>query len=290
MTPTAELADFVIAPRLELERADVPHIMDRRIPGVYTNYTPAVLGTDDDLLAEWEVFAGIAARNGTPIDLPGGPVPVTGHAVADDTDDDTILDLVYADARLPMSEIRSHRGVVHDENAVRVVEADPDADGRFAVAPDDVVVELAEVLAEGDGAAALTGYSPAGFPFRLISRRAKHVLNSLGRELPALARAGTTNPAHIHPGDLAELGLRDGDLVRITSPHGEIVGVVAAADDVKRGVVSMSHAWGTATTTESDVRAEGVATNRLVSTDDGYDPVTGMAVQSAIPVRVTPAQ
>jgi hypothetical protein len=38
------------------------------------------------------------------------------------------------------------------------------------------------------------------------------------------------------------------------------------------------------------VRAEGVATNRLVSTDDGYDPVTGMAVQSAIPVRVTPAQ
>ena len=32
MTPTAELADFVIAPRLELERADVPHIMDRRLP------------------------------------------------------------------------------------------------------------------------------------------------------------------------------------------------------------------------------------------------------------------
>ena len=29
--------------------------------------------TDDDLLTEWEVFAGIAARNGTEIDLPGGP-------------------------------------------------------------------------------------------------------------------------------------------------------------------------------------------------------------------------
>ncbi len=33
MTPTAAMADYVIAPRLELERADVPHIMDSRIPG-----------------------------------------------------------------------------------------------------------------------------------------------------------------------------------------------------------------------------------------------------------------
>ena len=152
-----------------------------------------------------------------------------------------------------------------------------------------MVAELADVHAEGDGAATLTGFSPTEFPFRLTSRRMKHVLNSLGRELSVLAQAGTTNPAHIHPDDLAELGLRDGDLVRITSPHGEIVGVAAAADDVKRCVVSMSHAWGAATTTGADVRAEGVATNRLVTNDDGYDPITGMAVQSAVPVRLTGA-
>jgi anaerobic selenocysteine-containing dehydrogenase len=169
------------------------------------------------------------------------------------------------------------------------VAGDPGADGCFAVAPPDVIAELGRVITEGDGAAALAGWSPADFPFRLASRRLKHVLNSLGRELSVLARAGTTNAAHIHPDDLAELGLRGGDLVRITSPHGEIVGVAAAADDVKRGVVSMSHAWGTATTTDDDVRVEGVATNRLVATDDGYDPITGMAVQSAIPVRVDPA-
>lgn len=289
MTPTAELADFVIAPRLELERADVPHIMDRRIPGVYTNYTPSVLETDDDLLAEWEVFAGIAARNDTPIDLPGGALPMGNGAIESGVDDDTVLDLVYGTARMSMADMRANRGVVHDDNPVRVVEGDPAAEGRFAVAPPDVVAELADVLAEGDGAATLTGFSPADYPFRLASRRLKHVLNSLGRELSVLAKAGTTNQAHLHPDDLAELGMADGDLLRITSPHGEIIGVAAAAEDVKRGVVSMSHAWGTATSTNGDVRTEGVATNRLVATDDGYDPITGMAVQSAIPIRVSPA-
>lgn len=289
MTPTAELADFVIAPRLELERADVPHIMDRRIPGVYTNYTPSVLETDDDLLAEWEVFAGIAARNDTPIDLPGGALPMGNGAIEPGVDDDTVLDLVYGTARMSMADMRANRGVVHDDNPVRVVEGDPAAEGRFAVAPPDVVAELADVLAEGDGAATLTGFSPADYPFRLASRRLKHVLNSLGRELSVLAKAGTTNQAHLHPDDLAELGMADGDLLRITSPHGEIIGVAAAAEDVKRGVVSMSHAWGTATSTNGDVRTEGVATNRLVATDDGYDPITGMAVQSAIPIRVSPA-
>ena len=286
MTPTAELADYVIAPRLELERADVPHIMDGRLPAPYSNYTPAVLGTDDDLLAEWEVFAGIAARNGTEIDLPGGRIPHSGGSLAEGLDDDAILDLVYAGARLPMPELRRHRGVVHEDRRVEVVEGDPDASGRFAVAPADVVAELGAVRAEATGADTLIGHAPEQYPFRLVSRRLKHVVNSLGRELPALAAVGTTNPAYLHPDDADSLGVADGDLVLIESPHGSITGVAIGAPDVKQGVVSMAHSWGGAST-DDDVRGHGVPTNRLVANDAGYDPITGMAVQSAIPVRLS---
>ena len=60
------------------------------------------------------------------------------------------------------------------------------------------------------------------------------------------------------------------------------------AEDVKRGVVSMSHAWGGSSDVD-DVVGQGMPTNRLVATHDGFDPITGMAVQSAIPVRVTAA-
>ncbi|MFA9566041.1 MAG: molybdopterin-dependent oxidoreductase, partial [Acidimicrobiales bacterium] len=287
MTPTAAMAHYVIGPRLELERADVPHIMDRRLPAPYTNYTPAVLATDDDLVAEWEVFAGIAARNNTEIILPGGRVPHADGALAADLDDDAILDLVYGTARLPMNELREQRGVIHEDRRVRVVEGDPEASARFSVGPDDVVAELATVWAESTGAQTIGGFDPADFPFRLVSRRMKHVINSLGRELPGLAAVGTTNPAYLHPGDLDRLGVSDGDLVVIESPHGEITGVAASADDVKPGVVSMSHSWG-AMPAEDDVPRHGSPTNRLVANDDGYDPITGMAVQSAIPVRITP--
>lgn len=289
MTPTAEMADYLIAPRLELERADVPHIMDRRLPAPYTNYTPAVVATDDDLLTEWEVFAGIAARNGTEIELSGGRVPHTGGRLAEGLDDDAILDLVYGTARLPMPEIRLNRGVIHDDRRVRVVEADPNATARFAVAPDDVVAELNAVRLESTGADVF-GASAADFPFRLVSRRMKHVVNSLGRELPGLAAVGTTNPAFLNPADLAALGLAAGDLVRIESMHGSITGVAAEGSDMKPGVVSMSHSWGQSSKADDDVHHHGVPTNRLVANDRGFDPITGMAVQSAIPVRLAAAE
>ncbi len=290
MTPTAALAHYVIAPRLELERADVPHIMDGRIAAPYSNYTPATITTDDDLLSEWEVFAGLAARGGTTIDLPGGPIPIEGGAVAELVDDDLILDLVYARSRMPMDEIRANRGVIHPDRRIAVVAAEASDTARFALAPADVITEMAEVATQSCVEAVLDGRDPAEFPFRLISRRMRHVVNSLGPELPGLARLGTTNPAYLHPDDLAELGVDHGELVLIESPHGSVTGVAARANDVKRGVVSMSHAWGGGSDAgqgEAVVRGRGMPTNRLVSATAGFDPITGMAVQSAIPVRVS---
>ena len=281
MTPTAELAHYVIPPRLELERADVPTVMDRRFASAYVSYTPAVLQADGDLLSEWEVFAGLAERLGTRIPLPGGDLPLDGSA-----NDDMVLDFSFAKSRLPMSEIRAKRSTIHEELAIKVVAADPDASARFAVAPPDVVEEIAVVLSEKTGAEVINGFDPTKFPFRLISRRLKHVMNSLGREIPGLARVGTTNAAYMNPLDMRDLSLSDGELVRITSPSGEVVGVAEGSDTIKRGVISMSHSWG-GSITDEDVRLHGTPTNRLCTVDSGRDPINGMAIQSAIPIAVT---
>ena len=281
MTPTAELAHYVIPPRLELERADVPTVMDRRFASAYVSYTPAVLQADGDLLSEWEVFAGLAQRLGTPIPLPGGDLPLDGSA-----DDDMVLDYAFAKSRLAMSEIRAKRSTIHEELAIKVVAADPDASARFAVAPPDVVKEISVVLSEKTGAEVINGFDATKFPFRLISRRLKHVLNSLGREIPGLARVGTTNAAYMNPLDMRDLSLSDGELVRITSPSGEVVGVAEGSDTIKRGVISMSHSWG-GSITDEDVRLHGTPTNRLCTVDSGRDPINGMAIQSAIPIAVT---
>ena len=281
MTPTAELAHYVIPPRLELERADVPTVMDRRFASAYVSYTPAVLQADGDLLSEWEVFAGLAQRLGTHIPLPGGDLPLDGSA-----NDDMVLDYAFAKSRLAMSEIRAKRSTIHEELAIKVVAADPDASARFAVAPPDVVEEISVVLSEKTGAEVIDGFDATKFPFRLISRRLKHVLNSLGREIPGLARVGTTNAAYMNPLDMRDLSLSDGELVRITSPSGEVVGVAEGSDTIKRGVISMSHSWG-GSITDEDVRLHGTPTNRLCTVDSGRDPINGMAIQSAIPIAVT---
>jgi anaerobic selenocysteine-containing dehydrogenase len=283
MSATAELAHYVIAPKLSLERADVPHLMDRwfRIP--YSNYTPAVLETHDDLHTEWEVFWELARRLGSSIPLPGGPVPLDTKP----TDDD-VIDLSYANSRMPLDQYRASPNMVHPELEMIVQPADAACTAKFTVAPEDLMAELAVVRAEESSGDVFPGFIAAQFPFRMVSRRLKAILNSLGTELPGLrAKSGTTNYAYMNPADMVELGLSDDDIVVLTSPRASMLGVVSGAPDVRRGVVSMAHSWGGVSATDEKVRDIGAPTNRLVSTVDGHDPVTGMVVQSAIPVRVT---
>ncbi|MGA9278166.1 molybdopterin-containing oxidoreductase family protein [Ilumatobacter sp.] len=282
MTPTAELADYVVAPTLPLERADVPHLMDRWFRAPYTNYTEAVVERDGDVLNEWEVFWELASRLGSTLPLPGGTPDMTVRPSTDE-----MIDRTYHGSRMPLDEVRSNLRTVHLDKKLVVDAAEDGASARFTPAPDDLMAELAEVLAEtGD---TFAGTDVSGYPFRLVSRRLKHVLNSTGTELPGLARKGTTNPAYMNPADVAELGLESGDVIEISSPSAALLGVVEPADDVKRGVISMAHSWGGRSLTDEKVREIGSPTSRLVSVDVGHDPVTGMVVSSAIPVAVAKA-
>ncbi len=282
MTATAEMADYVIAPTLPLERADVPHLMDRWFRAPYTNYTEPVLERDGDVLNEWEVFWELASRLGSDLPLPGGSPDMTERP-----DTDEIIDRAYFGSRMPLDEVRMQPRQVHLDKRLTVQPADDNATAKFTVAPDDFVAELDVVLAEGTDTFA--GIDVSAYPFRLVSRRLKHVLNSTGTELPALARKGTTNPAYMHPDDVKDLGLESGDIVAISSPKAKLLGVVEPADDVKRGVISMAHSWGGRSVTDEKVREIGAPTSRLVSVDVGHDPVTGMVVSSAIPVAVAKA-
>jgi len=279
LSATAEFAHYVVAPTLSLERADVPHLMDRWFAAPYTNYTPAITARDGDVLNEWEVFWEIARRLGSRLPLAGGDAPMDRRPT-----DDEMLDLAYAGSRMPIDEVRANPRSVHPERALVVTPADADCVARFTLAPADVVAELVDVRAESDAAMAL-GADPDEYRFRLVSRRLKHVLNSLGTELPGLAAKGRTNPAFMNPTDMAELGLHDGDLIEITSPRASLVAVVEQ-DDVRPGVISMAHSWGGSSLTDEKVRDIGSPTNRLVAVDQGFDRITGMVVQSAIPVKV----
>ena len=48
----------------------------------------------------------------------------------------------------------------------------------------------------------------------------------------------------------------------------------------------MSHSWGDVPALDDQVRTIGASTNRLVNNAKDFDPITGMARQTAIPVNI----
>ena len=106
------------------------------------------------------------------------------------------------------------------------------------------------------------------------------------RRLEALKKEFSYNPAFMNPAELAELGLESGEIVEIRGAAGTIRGIVEPDPDVRRGVVSMAHAWGGAPSDDGELRTIGSNTGRLSSNAGRLDPRSGQPLMSAIPVNV----
>jgi anaerobic selenocysteine-containing dehydrogenase len=104
-------------------------------------------------------------------------------------------------------------------------------------------------------------------------------MRTMNSQLRDVAAPGGERPAPtvlLHPADAAAIGVADGGRVVVRSAHGETTGRLVASDEVVRGAVSIPHGWS-----DLDVC-------RLTSADDDIDPLTGMVLQSGVPVEVLP--
>jgi anaerobic selenocysteine-containing dehydrogenase len=106
---------------------------------------------------------------------------------------------------------------------------------------------------------------------------------------PLLMRGERRHHALMHVDDAAELQIADGDVVRISSPYGEITVPVTSTKDLVVGVVAIPHGWGHKGTGGWQLanRAGGANVNRLTSSEPGdVESVSGMAWLTGVPVRV----
>jgi anaerobic selenocysteine-containing dehydrogenase len=277
MAQTTKRSHVVLAPAMCLERDDISNLSEWWYEVPYARYTKAIAQAPGDLIDEYAMLWGLAKRLGTGLPLAGGPCPMDILP-----DKASFLDLMTAGCTVPPSKVRDDtpdgKAIIYHELHPRVAAPDPDAANKFQLAAGNMPAVLAAYREDRP--------SKRGFDFRLVSRRTKHRFNSTGGHLTALKAKRTTNPAHIHPDDLIALGIEEGALVKISSPVGHVVGVAEAAPGIRRGIVSMAHAWGDAEEDGSKVREIGTGTNRLVRETIDYDPITGQSLQSAIPVRI----
>ncbi|MDA8267046.1 MAG: molybdopterin-dependent oxidoreductase [Actinomycetota bacterium] len=252
-TDTTALATHVLACAGQLERADVPHFVDQFQAAVVSQYTSAVVPIGADRRPMWWCFTDLGRRMGHHV-LPGGADP-------DRTCDDDVIAPLVGRARLSFDQLRaSPTAVVADEAVFGWVTERALPGGRWRLAPRALVEQLANLA------------PPASFV--VVPRRQARHLNSQLRDPLGTERTLDEPELLVHPDDAAELGLHQGAPARVRSSSGQVTGIVRVDPGLRRGVVSIPHGFETVNAAE------------LTSGTVGVDPLTGMVLQSGIPVTL----
>jgi anaerobic selenocysteine-containing dehydrogenase len=292
LSQTAVLADYVIAPRmspemaghtLKIETASTHYATGYGFPADYAQYSEPIVEppAGSEVVEDWEVFYGVAKRLGlplvvttaggekVPLDMQTAPMP------------DELVTLLSRGSRVPLDEVKRHpHGAFFPADPpVVVAPKEPGWTGRLDVGNLDMLRDLAAHVPSPDEPADPT------YPFRLLNRRMMHVVNS---SYNARGAAGhpNVNPAFLNATDLAALGLAEGDLVELESPHGVIRSMVGVDDELRNGTVSIMFGFGGPPEDDARVREIGSSVARLLSTTDFYDPYSGQPLMSNVPIRI----
>lgn len=309
LTQTARYADYVIPPKLVPEIPALTYDfeeLETHTPGwgyplPYAAYREALVDPPkgSELLEDWEFFYYLGRELGLELELylgilrlPGDP---PGRFVALDMQNapttDELFDVLTEGSRIPLSEVRKHHaGRVYEDRDAVVLPRDPDCQGYLELGNEVMMAQLDDAARRGP----IEGDDE--FPFRLLSRRQQNTLNSLGRDQPKLVRERPHHPVHMNPADMESLGIEPGMLVAITSRRATVHAVVMDSEDLRPGVISLSHGYGIdlerldadADPGEPQAFSMGNHTGALVSADLDYEePHSGMPRMSSIPVHVT---
>ncbi|PEQ13921.1 hypothetical protein B2G71_06370 [Novosphingobium sp. PC22D] len=297
LSPTARLADYVIATKMQLELPAITVLNEIIANSGHAGYGtadpfafcgPAVVAPPEgaDLVESWQTYYRVAQRLGLPLRLTNWRAASDSRPELDMTREPTTMDIyamMCAGSAAPIDAVRSHRdGHVYEHLRRFVGPRDPDCADRLELADADMLAELAKVAAENPAGRRGTD---ARFAFQLIPSRLQNATNTFVKARGALRRS--YNPAFMNGADMADLGLSSGDEVRIRSRHGQVRAIVEEDAGLRRKVVAMMHGFGRAP--DDDPRRHGTNVNHLTAWDDDFEPHTGMPRMGALPVAITPA-
>jgi anaerobic selenocysteine-containing dehydrogenase len=300
MTATTRYAHYILPPLMPLETESTSQTLDSRaafgMPGygmtqAYAQYSPKAVDPPEgsDLLEDWEIYFELARRLGLQLRLNGQPCTAAQDHIFDMSRRPSVGEMIALAARgsrVPLAEVKKHpSGAFFPEPAVHVQPKEPGWTGRFELADKEMMADLAALAHDARAPNAPAG--PAEMPYRLISRRMRHVFNSSGNMEPA-NRGKPFNPAFMHPADLDAEGLRAGDAVRIESARASVFAIVEPDRTLRRGLVSMAHSFGGSPDEDDRFALIGASTGRLIDQVAAYDRYSGQPRMSNIPVRIEP--
>ncbi|GIH94877.1 molybdopterin-dependent oxidoreductase [Planobispora siamensis] len=294
LNETTRHADVILPPPRMLQMPHYDFLLSTVTVRNYARFSPAVLPLDPDQRSEAEILARltlIAAGQGAQADPAALDEMIVGQVLGEaadmraelsgDSGPELMLDalLRLGAYRLSLKELlaRPH-GIDLGPLEPRLGELVRTPSGRVELAPEAMVEEVRRLRARP---------AAPGSQFLLIGRRQLRSNNSWLHNVPGLVGGSNRCTLHVHPDDVAGLGLGEHALVR--SAAGEVVVPVEPTESIMPGVVSLPHGWGHAGGNQPVAeRHAGVNANAL--TDESViDPVSGNAVFNAVPVTVAKA-
>lgn len=272
MSETAQLADYVIAPTTMYERADHTAAMEASFTTPYAQYTPPLVDPPPGVIEDWQFWFRLATEMHIDVKFAGrvldpGMTPTS----------DELLAMLAERGRVPLADVVAAGGGLRPPpRSSTVLPPSPDAaENRLQLFPQGVAHELEVALSR-------SGAVVDEFSLRLVVRRERELMNSVGRGIPGLARR-TFNPAFVHPADLRQRGISEDDAVIIRSRHGSIQAVAVPDETVRRGIVSMTHCYGSLDS-DADPHDHGSNVAALLTCDTNVQTINHMPTMTAVPV------
>ena len=266
-TDTTPLATHLWPAAGQLERADLPWLLDSYQPAVATQYTPAVVPAAYARKPVWRIFAELGDILGLAV-LPKG---LTTETTTDDALLTRLLDGSRGGAEAVMG---APHGIVDSTAIFGWVNANVLPDGRWRIAPRSLIEQLRE-LTSGHRSLPPASPTPASpVPLALIPQRQLRKMNSQLRDTPAPGGRTDDMTVQLNPDDAAILGIADGASVIVRGATGHTNGQARLTALLTRGAVAIPHGWG------------GTNVCNLTSADVDVDPLTGMVHQSGIAITV----
>ncbi|VXC28803.1 Formate dehydrogenase-O, major subunit [Pseudomonas sp. 8BK] len=278
---TTRYADLILPPTGPLEHDHYDTTFNMFAVRNVTRFNEAVLAKPVGALHDWEIFVGLAkafaAKTGVELKPTMAPEQMIDMGLRFGSYGDK------SERKLSLATLREHPHGL-DLGALK-----PNLAGRLKTANKQVQAAPAVIMADLQRFAELP--TAKADELLLIGRRHVRSNNSWMHNYHRLVKGKPRHQLLMHPADLSQRGLTDGQLVRVRSRVGVIEVEVAASEDMMAGVVSLPHGWGHARPgVQMSIASEqpGASANDLTD-ERQLDVLSGNAALNGVPVQVEAA-
>lgn len=285
MNETAQLAHYVIATTQHFERHDLSIPGDSLYPEAFAQYAAPIVPKPKGTIHDWEFFWGVASRMKIPLTLkywnyglnyatiPGG----LKLNMENTPNPEDMFRHLCEHSHVSFDELRANPSGVRPNLQPQYVQEIKDNGARLQLCPPDVAAELHMVLNET---------RDTNFKYSLTCRRILEAMNSAYRDSARTTKKYPVNWAYMNPQDMQKDGIAENALIEIESEAGRILGVARTEAGLRRGVISMTHLYGSLEPSTNPFEQRGSYTGRLTSLEKYLEPINFMPRFSGVPVNL----